>query len=74
MSGKNNSSGHAWVADGYQTDKIFSSNCNNSWTYLYFHMNWGWNGYLDGYYSFDNWTAGSSSYNDNKKMTYNIKP
>lgn len=76
LSGKNNAlgAGHAWVADGYRRDKIFSSNCNNSWTYLYFHMNWGWGGSQDGYYSFDNWSAGTSSYNDDKKMTYNIKP
>lgn len=76
LSGKNLSKkeGHAWVADGYRSDMIYSSDCNNSWTYLYLHMNWGWGGYSDGYYSFDNWTGGGSSFNDNKKMTYNIKP
>ena len=30
--------GHAWVCDGYDNDDFF-------------HMNWGWEGYGDGYYS-----------------------
>lgn len=32
-----NNNGHLWVCDGYNGDS--------------FHMNWGWSGYYDGYYS-----------------------
>lgn len=38
-------SGHAWVCDGYRT--------NNEGT-TEFHMNWGWGGANDGYYTIDN--------------------
>jgi len=34
-------SGHMWVCDGYQDSN-------------YFHMNWGWGGSSNGYYSLDN--------------------
>ncbi|MBR5984435.1 MAG: C10 family peptidase [Bacteroidales bacterium] len=37
--------GHAWVCDGYRT--------NNEGT-TEFHMNWGWGGSNDGYYTIDN--------------------
>ena len=36
-SGASSSSGHAFVLDGYNTDG-------------YFHVNWGWGAYLDGYF------------------------
>ncbi len=39
--GWSNSSGHFWVCDGYQNS-------------MYFHMNWGWGGSSNGYYSLDN--------------------
>ena len=35
-SGQNTNSGHAFVCDGYDNG--------------FFHINWGWNGYLDGYF------------------------
>lgn len=37
FSANNNSSGHAFVCDGYRTGG-------------YFHINWGWGGYGDGYF------------------------
>jgi hypothetical protein len=39
--GYSNSGGHFWVCDGYQDSD-------------YFHMNWGWGGSSDGYYTLDN--------------------
>ncbi|MBF0203806.1 MAG: C10 family peptidase [Desulfamplus sp.] len=38
-SGSNSEGGHAFVCDGYQDD--------------YFHFNWGWGGWADGYYYLD---------------------
>lgn len=35
--GQSNSGGHAFVVDGYSEDR-------------YFHVNWGWGGYQDGYF------------------------
>jgi hypothetical protein len=37
MSGDDGTSGHAFVCDGYSSDG-------------YFHFNWGWGGYYDGYF------------------------
>lgn len=62
------SSGHAFVCDGY----------NNS---NYFHFNWGWSGYCDGYYSVNNLTpgsggtgAGSGSYTNGQQAVIGIQP
>ena len=38
--GNSSDAGHAFVCDGYQNDN-------------YFHFNWGWNGYSDGYFYID---------------------
>lgn len=56
-SGATSSSGHAFVCDGYD---------NNN----YFHFNWGWSGYGDGYYSLDNMMG----FNNNQVIVMNIKP
>lgn len=62
------SGGHAFVCDGY----------NNS---NYFHFNWGWSGFCDGYYSVNNLTpdsggtgAGSGSYTNDQKAVIGIQP
>ena len=39
---------HAWVCDGFQTN--FS--CETNTSSLIFHMNWGWNGFSDGWFAF----------------------
>ena len=43
--------GHTWVMDGYQTQTGGD----------YLHMNWGWSGYYDGFFSVTNLTTGSGS-------------
>lgn len=60
--------GHAFVCDGYDNSNLF-------------HFNWGWGGYLDGYYSLTNLTpgtggtgAGSGSYTDNQQAIIGVKP
>jgi len=58
--------GHAWNCDGYQDDS--------------FHINWGWGGAGDGYYTLDNListaTAGGEEYNfnQNNEMIIDIYP
>ncbi len=53
--------GHAWVCDGYQgTD--------------YFHMNWGWGGYYDGYFYLNNLAAGGSNFSDWQGAVFDIYP
>jgi hypothetical protein len=74
--------GHVWVCDGYmesyyyQCDSIDSD--PNVTIFLLLHMNWGFNGASDGYYSFSNWTvlegSGYSSYNEAREFNYNIHP
>ena len=60
--------GHAFVCDGYDSDG-------------YFHFNWGWDGYCDGYYLIGNLEpgtggtgAGNGSYNDNNNIVIGIQP
>lgn len=66
-SGRNESSGHAFVFDGYNTDG-------------YFHVNWGWSGYSNGYYVTTALNPGiqgnggsSSGYNMNQGIIIGIK-
>ncbi|MBP7272242.1 MAG: thiol protease/hemagglutinin PrtT [Saprospiraceae bacterium] len=53
--------GHAWVCDGYNDNNLF-------------HMNWGWGGYSDGYFSVDALNAGGYSFNNSQGVLANIFP
>jgi len=61
--------GHAWVCDGY-SETIYPC-----WgTILLLHMNWGWDGRYNGWYSFNDFNPGKDSFNYKRKMIYSIKP
>ena len=67
-SGRNESSGHAFVCDGYRDDDFF-------------HFNWGWGGYQDNYFVTTALNPGSGgagsgegTYNEEQYMIINIKP
>jgi len=78
--------GHEWVCDGYE--EYSYSICPTpdlpngmGGTYLYLHMNWGWNelgaSNVDGWYAFSGWSVyngGIQNYQYNQAMTYNIHP
>lgn len=81
ISGKDNDTnrGHVWVCDGanqwwtciraedeYEEDITFS--------YLQFHMNWGWYGNWDGWFSYGNFNPTGYQFTENLKMVYQIKP
>jgi len=60
--------GHTWVCDGYDQNNFF-------------HMNWGWGGNSDGYFSLDNLDPGSlgagggtGGFNNNQQAVVGIKP
>jgi hypothetical protein len=72
LSGRNNSSGHMWVCDGYRDYNFYYEDCS-SYGYLHFHMNWGWGGDSNGWFAYNNFNP-LSTYNDDKKMIYNIIP
>lgn len=55
------SSGHTFVCDGY----------NNS---DFFHMNWGWGGQADGFFSIDDLTPLTHNYNSNQQAVIGIQP
>lgn len=73
LSGDNGTTGHMWVCDGYRRTVYLFDDCTGV-HYLKFHMNWGWGGTYNGWYSFDNFNPGNTNYNNNKKMIYNIIP
>jgi len=60
-SGRDSTSGHSFICDGYQTNS-------------YFHFNWGWGGYYDGYFYLNDLTPGSNSFNLNQNGLFYIKP
>ncbi len=51
--------GHAWVCDGYTG--------NN-----YFHFNWGWSGYHNGYYYLNNLNSGNGNFTSGQDAIINI--
>ncbi len=53
--------GHAFVCDGYQ-DTCF------------YHFNWGWSGYADGYYFYNNLSPGGSDFSNYQGAVINAKP
>lgn len=76
---QNSDSGHAWVCDGanqwwtciraedeYENDITFS--------YLQLHMNWGWGGYCDGWFSYGNFNPTGHQFSEDLKMVYKIVP
>ena len=54
--------GHAFICDG------FGDPTDN-----YFHFNWGWGGYLDGYFLLDDLTPGSHSFNNDQGGIFNVQ-
>ncbi|HOK37698.1 MAG TPA: C10 family peptidase [Bacteroidales bacterium] len=66
-SGNSTTTGHAWNCDGYQDED-------------YFHMNWGWGGAGNGYYTLDNLVSTATpggpenNFNLNNDMVINIYP
>ena len=59
--GTGSEGGHAFVCDGYQTSS-------------YFHFNWGWGGYADGYYYLNNLNPGGTTFNENQGAVIGIEP
>ncbi|MDD2387275.1 MAG: C10 family peptidase [Bacteroidales bacterium] len=66
-SGSSTTTGHAWNCDGYDANDKF-------------HMNWGWGGYGNGYFTLDNLTTTGTSggpednFNQYQEMVINIYP
>ncbi len=59
-SGNDNTGGHCFVLDGY----------NNSG---FFHVNWGWSGYLDGYFMIGALNPGQGGAGTNSTSTFNLR-
>lgn len=61
--------GHAWVCDGYKT---YNTECCG---YLYFYMNWGWEGSNNGWFAYNKWSPpASGNYQYDRGAVVNIKP
>ena len=58
-SGVDSSGGHAFVLDGYDSTGMF-------------HVNWGWGGAYDGYYTLDSLSPGAGGIGGNATYTFNI--
>ncbi len=60
-SGSGNGGGHAFVCDGYQGTN-------------YFHFNWGWSGYANGYFYLSNLNPGGSQFNQTQSAMFYVYP
>lgn len=60
-SGSTLSEGHAWVVDGYQDSS-------------YFHVNWGWGGWNNGYYYFSDLNSGNGDFTNLQGAVINVFP
>ncbi len=58
--GSGSDGGHEWNMDGYQSDQL--------------HMNWGWGGAYNGYYSIDDLNPGGTTFDSNFDAVVNIYP
>lgn len=56
-----NEGGHEFVCDGYNAQG-------------YFHFNWGWGGYANGYFAVNNMNPGSYNFNSSHGIIANIHP
>ncbi len=59
--GQDPSYGHAFVCDGYQGTN-------------YFHFNWGWSGWNNGYFYISNLNSGNGTFNNAQKAVFHIAP
>lgn len=74
--------GHTWVCDGYNEYQFFTCETPTSeWyggsSYLFLHMNWGWDGNSNGDYAYNAWNVLNGTmqyYQYNQQMDYNIHP
>lgn len=62
--GYDGNSGHAWVCDGYEDQT------NDT----YFHMNWGWGGYGNGFFHLNNLNSGNGNFNSGHGIVRNFHP
>lgn len=53
--------GHSWVCDGYTTGSMF-------------HMNWGWGGYCNGYFSLSNLNPNGYTFSSDDAALIGIQP
>jgi hypothetical protein len=75
--------GHSWVSDGFEEWQYYTCqldpNTPGEWIENYagydafLHMNWGWGGDLNGWYSAYNFSPGTHNFNYNTKMVTNIR-
>jgi len=54
---------HIFVIDGYSVEDD-----------IFFHINWGWAGYCNGYYYFNDLTPGDNNFNNNQMAIIGISP
>ena len=65
-----------WVCDGFNIEKkcVTFQGIPITFTNQKFHMNWGWGGNLDGYFTYGNFNPGTNDYNYQVELLYNIHP
>lgn len=71
--GHDSSGGHAFVLDGYSTFDVYADSTDTVGVPTrFFHVNWGWGGAYDGYYTITNLAPGSGGIGGNATYTFNM--
>lgn len=71
--GYDSAGGHAFVLDGYATFNIYADSTDTEGVPTrFFHLNWGWGGAYDGYYTIDSLSPGAGGVGGNATYTFNM--
>lgn len=71
--GYDSSAGHAFVLDGYSTFNVYADSTDTVGTPTrFFHVNWGWGGGYDGYFTLDELSPGAGGAGGNATYTFNM--
>jgi len=79
LSGDDGTTGHEWVCDGFEEiESTFDCDPLSAADYLLFDMNWGGDGYGDGWYTYNYWNFYNgysvNLFRYNLTLAYNIHP
>jgi len=68
-------SGHMWVADGLETYSFCVRLIwgNRKFSVIRYHMNWGWGGLHNAFYSYGNFNPGAHDFNYKVDIVHNIQ-
>ena len=73
MAGSKGQVGHAWVCDQYYYYRVWDNSADgDNYSLTMYHMNWGWNGQNNGFYSLNFLNPTGTNFNDDLEIFYDF--